>query len=130
MISLDRISFMVLLAMLTAACSSTKNTTAPQAGASRAPLDLTDMLRSLGGIQVYGDGASAEITIRGHESLQGSNEPLFLLNGTPIVGGYSSIYPTVDPENIERIDVIRGGPKSALFGSRGANGIIDIILKE
>ncbi len=113
-----------------AACSSSKSATSQTAEVSKAPLDLTDMLRSLGGIQVYGDGASAEITIRGHESLQGSNEPLFLLNGTPIVGGYSSIYPTVDPENIKRIDVIRGGPKSALFGSRGANGIIDIILKE
>ncbi|MDH3648497.1 MAG: TonB-dependent receptor plug domain-containing protein [Saprospiraceae bacterium] len=113
------------------ACSTTKGTKSTVArDVSRAPVDLTDQLRSLGGIQVTGDGATAEISIRGHETLTGSNEPLFLLNGSPIVGGYASVYSTVDPESIERIDVIRGGPKAALFGSRGANGIIDIILKD
>lgn len=82
------------------------------------------------GIQVnssYGEpGAGASIRIRGFGSVNGSNDPLYVLDGVPFKGGISDI----NPADIESISVLKDAASSALFGNKAANGVIIITTKK
>ena len=84
-------------------------------------------------------GASAFMTIRGAKSITGNNEPLFIVNGLPIISGgndtgvdgvtTSSRSIDLNPEDIESVSVLKGGAATALYGVRAANGAIVITTK-
>jgi len=67
--------------------------------------------------------SSSNITLRGIATLQGNAAPLILVDGIP--GDLS----TVSPENIESIDVLKDASAAAIYGTRGANGVIIITTK-
>ncbi len=72
-------------------------------------------------------GSSGNIRIRGTSSLSANSEPLYILNGIPINDIESKdILSTLNPEEIESITVLKNASASALYGSRGANGVIVI----
>ncbi|MEA1897123.1 MAG: carboxypeptidase-like regulatory domain-containing protein, partial [Bacteroidota bacterium] len=87
-------------------------------------------------------GASSTIQIRGNKSLTGSAQPLFVVDGTPIMNGISSARSSststdfgnaamdIDPSNVESISILKGPSASALYGSRAANGVILITTKK
>ncbi|HSJ67958.1 MAG TPA: TonB-dependent receptor [Anditalea sp.] len=70
-------------------------------------------------------GATQQIRIRGNRSLTASNDPLLVLNGIPFAGAISDI----NPENIESIDILKDASATAIYGSRGANGVVLITTK-
>lgn len=85
-------------------------------------------------------GASSRITIRGNTSFGGNQQPLFVVDGTPIdnsspnlagAGGidWGNAASDIAPENIESITVLKGANASALYGSRATNGAIIITTK-
>ncbi|MCK4465674.1 MAG: TonB-dependent receptor plug domain-containing protein, partial [Bacteroidales bacterium] len=94
----------------------------------------------IAGVQVSstssGTGGSTVVTIRGNSSLSGSNLPLYVVDGVPITNrGMSSqgMWGEIDhgdgigginPEDVESMTVLKGPNASALYGSRGANGVI------
>lgn len=92
------------------------------------PLDI--YLKSIAGISVTGSGNSAVVTIHGVSSFVSSNEPLFVVDGVPISGGYSSIYSSLNPNDIKRVSVLKDASSSGIYGSRGANGVVVITLKK
>ena len=65
-------------------------------------------------------GASMQIRIRGTRSLNASNDPLIVLDGVPFAGNLSDI----DPNSIKSIDILKDASATAIYGSRGANGVI------
>ena len=65
-------------------------------------------------------GASMQIRIRGTRSLITTNDPLIVLNGIPFGGVINDI----DPNAIERIDILKDASATAIYGSRGANGVL------
>ena len=67
--------------------------------------------------------ASTSVMLRGNSSLKGSSSPLILVDGVP--GSFS----TVAPEEIESIDVLKDGSATAIYGTRGTNGVIIITTK-
>ncbi|MDN3695181.1 TonB-dependent receptor plug domain-containing protein [Chryseobacterium tructae] len=81
------------------------------------------------GIQVTGasgqPGATATIRIRGVGSVSASSEPLYVVDGIPFDGNINGI----SPNDIESISVLKDATASALYGSRGANGIIIVTTK-
>ena len=93
-----------------------------------------------------GPGGSSRVVIRGNGSLTGNSQPLYVINGMPIdnsvPGGSATpngITTNVDrgdgigainPDDIESITVLKGGTAAALYGSRGANGVILITTKK
>ena len=93
-----------------------------------------------------GPGGSSRVVIRGNGSLTGNSQPLYVINGMPIdnsvPGGAATpngITTNVDrgdgigainPDDIESITVLKGGTAAALYGSRGANGVILITTKK
>tara|TARA_R110002051_G_scaffold87713_4_gene154487 strand:- start:30405 stop:33491 length:3087 start_codon:yes stop_codon:yes gene_type:complete len=70
-------------------------------------------------------GAGMQIRIRGTRSLSGSNDPLIVLNGIPFSGGISDI----NQNDIASIDILKDASATAIYGSRGANGVILITTK-
>ena len=67
--------------------------------------------------------ASSSVMLRGTSSLYGSSAPLVLIDGIP--GNLS----TVAPEDIESIDVLKDGSATAIYGTRGTNGVIIITTR-
>jgi TonB-linked SusC/RagA family outer membrane protein len=71
-------------------------------------------------------GTDAEIVIRGTNSLTQDNSPLYVIDGFPIESSLSSV---VDPGDIESIEVLKDASATAIYGARGANGVIIITTK-
>ncbi|WP_234571991.1 SusC/RagA family TonB-linked outer membrane protein [Rhodohalobacter sp. 614A] len=70
-------------------------------------------------------GSSMQIRIRGTRSLTASNDPLVVLNGIPFSGSISDI----NPNSIQSIDILKDASATAIYGSRGANGVILVSTK-
>jgi len=103
------------------------------------------------GVQIAGSpstlGGSSRITIRGANSFLGNNEPLFVIDGIPVDNGnlsnssqqrgfggaiaydYGNAAQDIDPESVESVTVLKGAAATALYGQRGANGVIQITTK-
>lgn len=73
----------------------------------------------------YRPGAPMNVRIRGVRSMVATNEPLFVVDGIPISGGIEDF----DPANIESIEVLKDASATAVYGSRGANGVILITTR-
>jgi TonB-dependent SusC/RagA subfamily outer membrane receptor len=92
---------------------------------------LQEVLSRVPGVQVSRrpDG-SFSIQIRGARSFTGSNEPLFVVNGVILQDfGSFSAADAINPADVERIDVLKDASSLAMYGSRGANGVIIITTK-
>lgn len=93
--------------------------------------DITQALSGrIAGLQVnQSDGApgsGVSIRVRGGISITQSNEPLYIVDGFPTEDGLSSL----DPNEIESIDVLKDASATAIYGARGANGVIVVTTKQ
>ena len=73
---------------------------------------------------------SLSIRIRGASSFYGSNEPLYVIDGVPITPGPGGSLSGLNPYDIESIDVLKDPSQTAIYGMRGANGVIVIRTKK
>src|SRR5213595_3438649 len=71
-----------------------------------------------------GDGIS--IRVRGERSLTASNDPLYVLDGIPMSGGIGDL----NPNDIESIEVLKDASATAIYGSRGASGVVLITTRQ
>ena len=100
------------------------------------------------GVQVSktaaGAGGSTNVIIRGNSSIAGSNQPLYVVDGVPIINfsndnrasavvsadiDYGDGIGDINPQDVESINVLKGPAATALYGSRGANGVILVTTK-
>ncbi|SDT01086.1 TonB-linked outer membrane protein, SusC/RagA family [Mucilaginibacter mallensis] len=93
-----------------------------------------------------GIGGSSKVLLRGNRSLDGNNQPLYVIDGVPIsndgnnFGQPGDAYGgnpeggdgigNLNPDDIESMTVLKGGPAAALYGSGAANGVIVIVTKK
>ena len=77
------------------------------------------------GVEVIGTGGTPEILIRGIRSINGSNEPLILLDGMEIHD-----LNMISPNDVDYITVLKDASMTAQYGSRGANGVILITTRK
>ena len=86
-------------------------------------------------------GTGASVNIRGLSQIIGDNQPLYVIDGIPIVvnpnfgsgasaGNRENPLLALDPNNVERIDVLKDASSAAIYGSRAANGVILITTKK
>ncbi len=117
------------------------------------PNMITALAGKAAGVQINknssGPGASAKVSIRGIRSVAGDNQPLYVIDGVPILNStseqaYSAIGGTanagnrdggdgisnLNPEDVESISILKGAPAAALYGSQAANGVILITTKK
>src|ERR1035437_4631236 len=94
-------------------------------------------------IQTSGQpGAAVSIRIRGGNSINGNNEPLYVIDGFPVynenanadagsVSGASiNALASLNPSDIESIDVLKDASATAIYGARGSNGVVQITTKK
>ena len=114
---------------------------------SREPNLANSLSGKVSGLQIVrssnGVGGSSKIVLRGNNSLTGSNQPLIVVDGTPMdnfTGGVDDVWGNsgadmgnglsdINPEDIESMTVLKGASASALYGSRAGNGVILITTK-
>jgi TonB-linked SusC/RagA family outer membrane protein len=87
-------------------------------------------------------GSSVSIKIRGGNSINGANEPLYVIDGFPVYNNNSyadagvtngptiNALSTLNPSDIESIDILKDASATAIYGSRGANGVVIITTKK
>ncbi len=109
-----------------------------------------DLVRSLAGkvagvdvnLSNGGAGGASRIQIRGQNTIRGSSQPLFIVDGiafsnneiatssqTTGGGSYESGISSLDPNNIESVTVLKSAAAASLYGSRAANGVVVITTK-
>jgi TonB-linked SusC/RagA family outer membrane protein len=109
-----------------------------------------DLFRSLNGkipgVQISAAsavaGSATKVTIRGSSSINGSNDPLYVVDGIPYsnqevttgnrltsAGAYGTGISTLDPNDIESMTILKGAAAAALYGSRAAHGVILVTTK-
>jgi TonB-dependent SusC/RagA subfamily outer membrane receptor len=74
------------------------------------------------------DGGIA-VRIRGATSIQGSNEPLYIIDGIPIEAGPNGSLVGINPYDIASIEVLKDAASVSMYGVRGSNGVILISTK-
>ena len=85
----------------------------------------------IAGVQVGRDQTGAlTVRVRGGSSINGPNEPLYVIDGVAIQPGPGGSLAGVNPSDIESIQVLRDAMATASYGARGANGVIVIKLKK
>ena len=81
-------------------------------------------------------GASSTVRIRGGNSISGGNEPLYIIDGMPVYPSADASQTALSPLNsiptsdIESIEVLKDASSTAIYGSRGANGVIIVTTKK
>lgn len=70
-------------------------------------------------------GSRVQVRVRGGNSMIGSNDPLYVVDGFPITGGINFL----NPADIETIDILKDASATAIYGARGANGVVMITTK-
>lgn len=98
----------------------------------------------ISGVQITNSSGNvssgSRIVVRGMSTLTGNNQPLFVIDGVPIINSYSSAgaYSGVDygnsamdinPSDVENISILKGANAAALYGSRAVNGVVLITTK-
>ena len=81
------------------------------------------------GVTVTQGQGGLVVRIRGVSSFYGNNEPLYVLDDIPITPGPGGVLKGIDPNDIESINVLKDPAETALYGMRGANGVIVIKTK-
>ncbi|WP_435314228.1 SusC/RagA family TonB-linked outer membrane protein [Cellulophaga fucicola] len=77
-------------------------------------------------------GAGVSVRIRGNSSLNATNEPLYVIDGLPVShrsGGTSNPLSAINPNDVESVQVLKDASSTAIYGARGANGVILITTK-
>jgi TonB-dependent starch-binding outer membrane protein SusC len=87
-------------------------------------------------------GAAVQVQLRGQNSIANGNDPLYIVDGVPFIAAFSPTsvalvgsvaitpFTSINPSDIERIDVLKDADATAIYGSRGANGVILITTKK
>lgn len=137
----------VLLAGLLGGCArpgqrAPTSATPPPAPPRRAAVTSEDIARSLsepiemvllgrfpGVLVTRTASGGVSVRIRGVSSFYGSNEPLYVIDGTPIAPGPNGALSGINPYDIASIEVLKDPVDTALYGVRGANGVIVIKTK-
>lgn len=70
-------------------------------------------------------GTGPTVRIRGRRSIQASNDPLYVVDGIPLAGGIDDI----NPQDIQSMEVLKDASATAIYGSRGANGVVIVTTR-
>jgi TonB-dependent SusC/RagA subfamily outer membrane receptor len=93
------------------------------------PIERTLTSRVPGLMISHASDGSLIFRIRGGSSIMGSNEPLYIVDGTPVLPGPNGGLTGINPRDIASIEVLKDAGSTAFYGLRGSNGVIVIKTK-
>ncbi|MFM7216556.1 MAG: TonB-dependent receptor plug domain-containing protein, partial [Bacteroidota bacterium] len=112
---------------------------------SNSPNIVNALTGKVAGVQISNpdgvDGGTTRIVIRGNNNISGNNQPLIVVDGVPMSNDpgmtdigrgrdWGSAINNINREDVESINILKGGAASALYGARGANGVVLITTKK
>jgi TonB-dependent SusC/RagA subfamily outer membrane receptor len=139
--SLHVLPLLGLSLALLAGCKGKRTEPAPAPAPPRADVTADDIERAPGqsieeilkdkvaGVTVTQTQGGIAVRIRGVSSFYGNNEPLYVLDDVPFTPGPGGVLSGIGPYDIESIRVLKDPADTALYGMRGANGVILIKTK-
>jgi len=93
--------------------------------------NLAEYLKTQPGVIVTGHFGNYAIRLQnGANTLESGTEPLFILDGMPFNSSFNELVNFVNMRDVDRIQILRDATSMASYGSRGANGIIQINMKK
>jgi TonB-dependent SusC/RagA subfamily outer membrane receptor len=95
------------------------------------PTSMADMIDGrFAGVEVRRLASGGmSVRIRGSRSFKGDGEPLFVVDGIPQHGNVNGALSDIDPRDVQSIEVLKDAGSTAVYGARGANGVILITTK-
>jgi TonB-dependent SusC/RagA subfamily outer membrane receptor len=95
------------------------------------PATMADMLEGrFAGVEVRRlPGGGISVRIRGQQTFKGDAEPLYVIDGMPQRAGMGGNLSDIDPRDVQSIEVLKDAGATAIYGSRGANGVILITTR-
>ena len=98
----------------------------------RPSANIGDALQGkVAGLQIFNTSgepnSNVSVRLRGESSLSLSNEPMYIMDGVPVS---SSVFSSINPQDIENISILKDASSTAIYGSRAANGVIFITTKQ
>lgn len=128
---------LITISLILAGCSSVGTSVSQESGRPDGSISddmnyyrsLADFLENVPGVNIQGQGNSAYITIRGISSFNTTNEPLYVIDGHAVGNSYIEANRIVTPNDIDYVRVLKG-PDAAIYGVRGANGVIEIVTRK
>src|SRR5205823_14606632 len=93
------------------------------------PIEQVLMGRFPGVMVTRAADGSVSVRIRGTTSIRGSNEPLYVIDGVEIQPGLGGSLTGINPHDIATIEVVKDPAGEAMYGVRGANGVIIVKTK-
>ncbi|MBL0102392.1 MAG: TonB-dependent receptor plug domain-containing protein [Bacteroidetes bacterium] len=124
---------------------STEKVSGAEIQQSNAPNLVNALTGKVSGVQVSNpdgvDGGTTRIVIRGNNNISGNNEPLIVVDGIPMSNDpgltdigrgrdWGSAINNVNMADVESYNILKGGAASALYGARGANGVVLITTRK
>ncbi|MEM7372438.1 MAG: SusC/RagA family TonB-linked outer membrane protein [Bacteroidota bacterium] len=124
---------------------STESVGGDEVALSNAPNVINALSGKAAGVQIASpngvDGGTTRITIRGNNNINANNQPLIVLDGVPLENApgmenigrgvdWGSAINNINPEDIEEMNILKGPTAAALYGARGANGVILITTRK
>lgn len=97
---------------------------------AREPVEQTLASKVPGLVISHRPDGSIDIRIRGRTSIMGNSEPLYIVDGVPVLTGPSGGLNGINPRDIASIEVLKDAASTAFYGLRGANGVIVIKTKQ
>ena len=124
------------LFLFISSCSSTQNNAKESTPRNPRTVEighetsLLNMIQRLPGVTVRGSGANVTIRVfAGVTSFGDNTDPLFLVNGIDYGYSFQNIESSIDVFSIESVTVLKTAAELGPYGVRGANGVINIVLK-
>ena len=92
---------------------------------------LSEFMRKVPGLLVYGNGQNATIRVRAvTNSFYGNNDPLFIIDGTRVGNSFSTVAGMLSAGEVERVTVLKDPSDTGIYGFAGSNGVIIIRTKK
>ena len=114
------------------ACNTTKSTSSAANENEEKQLpayrELIDILSKEPGLDVKKAGGTYDITIRGKKTFNTSHQPLYVVDGMVLGTSYEDAVNSINIVDVASVNVLKGSEATS-YGSRGANGVIEIRLK-
>ena len=134
-----RLALVPALLLLTACGSARPNADPASQGTSRTSEDWKGSSATtveelfagrFPGVQVFSANGGISVRVRGGSSINGSNEPLYVVDGITIEPGPGGALIGINPQDVAKIEVLKDVGSTAIYGVRGANGVILITTRK
>ena len=133
-----RLLALALCALLVAGCGSASGSSRPvptdtveaQGATGEDTRRVEAMLRGqIAGVRVENTPRGLAVRVRG-TSMSSNEAPLFVVNGLPLAVGDDGVLDGINPRDVASIRVLKNASDTAMYGSRGANGVVLITMKK